>query len=236
MKRFWVSLLTLLLGVLSWAQGEVYDSIRPEANIVIKRHNMGADLVEVTVLQKDYSADALKAKISLLGKYLSVDPRGVNVSSVVLDPTSKAGSFLKASFGIDGLIRSSEPRLNLRPILQAFGTGPTPLKRMSIQFAGVSPSSDTFARFLPEDNSVRIEAIATKTPPGIDYHVEVATDDPEKIILPGLRSESSKVREATKISSGPPLGAIVGFGVGGLGLGLLVYSLALRRKVPTGRS
>ncbi len=235
MKRILVSVVAFLAACISLSQGAVYDSIRPEANIVIKRHNMGADLVEITVLNKDYPADALKAKIASLGKYLAVEPRGLAVNSVVLDPTSKVGAFLKASFGIDGLIRSTEPRLNLRPILQAFGTGPDPLKKLSVQFAGVVPSSDTFARFLPEDGTVRIEAIATKTPPGIDYHVDVVTDDPEKIILPGLRSESQKVREATKIPTGPPLGAIVGFAVGGLGLGLLVYSLALRGRGSKGR-
>lgn len=235
MKRTLVAWVVFLAASMAFSQGAVYDSIRPEANIVIKRHNMGADLVEITVLSKDYPADALRAKIAALGKYLSVEPRGLAVNTVVLDPTSKAGAFLKASFGIDGLIRQAEPRLNLKPILQAFGTGDQPLKKLSVQFAGVVPSNDTFARFLPEDGSVRIEAIATQTPPGIDYHVEVATDDPEKIILPGLQSESQKVREATKISSGPPVGAIVGFAVGGLGLGLLVYSLALRGRGTKGR-
>lgn len=235
MKRILLSVVALLAACISLGQGEVYDSIRPEANIVIKRHSMGADLVEITVLSKEYPAESLRAKIASLGKYLSVEPRGVAVNSVVLDPTSKVGAFLKASFAVDGLIRSTEPRLNLRPILQAFGTGSDPLKKLSVQFAGVVESRDTFSRFLPDDGTVRIEAIATRTPPGIDYHVDVVTDDPEKIILPGLRADSQKVREATKISSGPPLGAIVGFGVGGLGLGLLVYSLALRKRVPTGR-
>ncbi len=77
--------LFLLLSVLRVAASQtesapppasLFDSQVPQITVSVKKHPMGADLVEVTVTAAGYPPELLRSQIKALGKYLQCEPRG----------------------------------------------------------------------------------------------------------------------------------------------------------------
>jgi hypothetical protein len=209
---FSIWVLSLNAAVAS-AQTEFFNSVRPQASLVIKKHTMGADLVEVTVLGSQYAQEDLREKIEMLGQYLG-------------DPTPE---FVKATFAINGLINVKDPVLNLAPIAKAFAFGNKPLKSLSVFFENVIPSTSIPARWFAPADAWMLEGMATANPKGIEYRIEVNTKDLELVSLPG--SEAAKgVQSTAEIKKSPDFVLIGALLVGAIAVGLLVYSALIRPR------
>jgi hypothetical protein len=204
------------------AQSNFYTTAKPEAAIVIKKHKMGADLVSITVQSGSYPIPLLEQKIRNLGQILNGNSRGIAI-------TKTAENYVQASFAVNGLINESDPRLNLVALAQAFGTGERRFKQFSVFFEEIIPDKSVPARWFPEDGSWKLEAVASRVPFGIDFRVEVSTQNPKEIYLPGPTEAKKDQRKIDKKSQ-PDFVLIGAVSVGALAFGLLVYSALTRPK------
>jgi hypothetical protein len=204
----------------------IFGSIRPEATIVVKKHNMGADLVEVTVLNEKVTEASLTEQINQLGVMLNSAPRGL---SVFKTGSGVGGSFLKAQFGIDGLIVDKLDRYNLIPLIRAFAFGAVPIKSFSLIYDGERTTQYTIARYKAPSDAFMLEARSSDRPLGIEYRISVKTTDPGLILLPekGQNGEVKRVIEPKSGMDPVLIGVIV---IRAIAMGLLVYSLASRPR------
>lgn len=225
MRWIWVFVF-LIAAVFGFAQGSIFKSVRPEATVVVRKHNTGADLVEVTVLDPKYLEADLREKVLALGKSLQSDPRGLVIFA---QDAGVAGSFLKAKFAVDGLIRGGVERFALANVIQAFAFGNKPLKQLSVIFDAESPDANTVSRYKGPKDAFQLEAISTTNPKGIEYRVVVSTDDPSVIRIP-VRGEKAPEPVVAKTSNMDPL-TIALIIVGAIAAGLLVYSVARRSRL-----
>jgi hypothetical protein len=219
------SILTLLLSCVlapsGIAQTKFFASVRPEASLVVRKHQMGADLVEVTVLEAGYPKEVLQAKVEGFGVLLKDQPRGLVVA--------ESGGFLKASFAINGVVGNAEPRLNLVAIAQAFGFGNRPLRTISIFFDGLIPTAEIPARWFPKDETWMLEGVATQSPKGIEFRMKINAKSPNQIVLPG-KSEAQQVNKQASQKNSPDFLLIGALIVGAIAVGLLVYSALIRPR------
>jgi len=209
------------MASLGCAQISIFKSVRPEVTIVVRKHNTGADLVEVTVLDPKYLEADLRDKVLTLGKSLNSNPRGVTIFS---QDGGIAGSFLKVKFAVDGLISGGVERFALVEVIKAFAFGNKPLKQMSVIFDAESPDANTISRFKAPNDDFQLEAIATTSPKGIEYRVIVSTEDPMAIKLPVKGVKPVELVPVVKSPFDPLTIALII--VGAIAAGLLVYSVA----------
>lgn len=217
------------------AQGEppsnqsLFVSVRPEATVVVKRHKMGADRVEITLEDPDYPAEELKAVVALIGKELGSEVRGLSVGRYSFSPNNPRLTFLKALFVVDGITQPNGEFLRIQPILRAF-TGK--LRALTLQFENIEYHKWT-VRTLNTD-SLRAEARVHTVPiPGIEYRVLLLTDDPQKVEFPDRLPE----RKPDSIPSEAPKGdrdilGWIALAVAGTAAGALVYLALVRRGRP----
>lgn len=203
------------------SQSPFFDSVRPEAAVVVRKHSMGADLVDITVSAKGDWGTVLRDDILALGMALGSEPRGIQISG--------GESLYKASFAINGLINDSEPRLNLVPLTKSLAFGKMPIRSFSVFFEGVIPSSSIPARWFAPKDAWMLEGIGLKSPRGIDYRIKVNTNNPDDITLPGsVQSRNAKeTPQAEKKLDFLLIGAIL---IASVSVGLLVYSALIRSR------
>ncbi|MBS1701993.1 MAG: hypothetical protein JST12_10055 [Armatimonadetes bacterium] len=202
-----------------------FKTLKIEATIVVKKHPMGSDLVELTILGTKFPADGVQEKLDALAKELGDQPRGVQTSIV-------DGQFVKSSFAINGIIQTNPLRFNLVALARAMAFGQYPIKSFSVLFDGCSPGGKTVAAFDPVDGSWKFEGVATRSPLAIEYRVQVNADKPEAITLP---DENTRPKAPAPEQKNPAQFYIwAGIIVGALAIGLLVYSALLRPR-PRGR-
>jgi hypothetical protein len=199
------------------SQSPFFDSVRPEAAVVVRKHSMGADLVDITISAKGDWGTVLRDDILALGMALGSEPRGIQISG--------GESLYKASFAINGLINDSEPRLNTK----ALAFGKMPIRSFSVFFEGVIPSSSIPARWFAPKDAWMLEGIGLKSPRGIDYRIKVNSNNPDDITLPGSvqsrnRKESPQVEKKLDFLL---IGAIL---IASVSVGLLVYSALIRSR------
>lgn len=217
--------LLIVLGLFacqSFGQSDFFKSIKLEATLVVSKHEMGSDLVEMTILGADYPMDAVQEKLTALGKELGNDPRGIQTSVVT-------GQFVKTSFAINGLITKGTPKVNLVAIAKALAFGTKPIHSFSVFFSGVRPDNTTPARWFDPKEAWLLEGMATKAPAGIEYRITVNTKNPDDIYLPG----NEGVKPAAKKDTSDGQSKLFIFGgiiVGAIAVGLLVYSALLRPR------
>lgn len=207
----------------------LFTSVRPEATIVVKRHKMGADQVEITMEDPEYPPDDLKARIATLGNELGSEVRGLTVGQYSLAPNNPRLTFLKAMFVVDGITRPNGESLRIQPILRAFAGS---VKGLTLQFENISYHKWT-VRTLTTDALEAEARVHTAPIPGIEYRVLLKTDDPAKIEFPDRLPER---KEGVTPSETPRedreyLGWIA-LGVAGVAAGALVYLALVRRGRP----
>src|SRR5580700_4692510 len=76
----------------------LFNSTAPDVTITIKKHPMGADLIEITMKAAGYPLKLLEDQIKSLGAYLHSDPRGLSVEDYLLDPSNPNSTFSRANF------------------------------------------------------------------------------------------------------------------------------------------
>lgn len=213
-----------LLGLCAFqglGQSKFYGSVKPEATIVVKKHSMGSDLVEITFQGADYPQSAINDKMTRLGQALGNEPR--NVASAVGDQV------VKTSFAVVGLITDQNPKVNIAALALAFGFGERPIRSFSVFFVDLVPDANTPKKWFAPHDAWMMEGVSMSSPKGLDYRVQINSNDPNEIYMPdsGTPTKSPGKPESSGRSNIFILGGII---LGAIAIGLLVYSALLRPR------
>lgn len=222
----------VLVAALAHAQPKeeeksLFVSAKPDAWIVVRKHQVGTELVEITMLQPKYPGDLLRGQIDRLGQLVGVKPWGIQVG--VHAPSNASMSFTKGSLAINNLVDKEKGIFRLQALVQAFAGAPEAnrIRTLSILFEGARPTVQTLMKF--SSDAVRVEAQSDSGPIGLEYRVQLKTQDPNRLLIPESQPAALK----------PPLpkpetrtdwtvwALIAGAAVA---VGALVYSLMLRSR------
>ena len=215
-------------------RASLFNTQVPEATILISKHPTGADMVEITMTKKGFPGELLTKDIKELGKYLNSEPRGVQIWDYVLDPSNPNSHFTKATFAVDGVLNRKLESVRLNPFARALAGAPKPwqIHSLSFQLKGESPTSKMIQSY--QGNSVLVEGRFEKSPDpnlaGIEYRVELLSQDPAKIDIPEPGDPPIKAKKAKETSDSTDWSIFAIFGIATVALGSLVYSLLLRGR------
>lgn len=160
-------------------------SVPPQMTVVVRKHNTGADLVEITMLQPQYPLPLLQAQCTQIGVLTGSPVRGLTAYETTIDPKNPKLSFVKAQFATDHLIDNATGALRLEPIVRAFAGAPAPntIYNMMVSFAAVTANEKTVKHFL-SDKVVVVGRSDTGTPPGVEYRIAILKQDSEGLRIP----------------------------------------------------
>ena len=238
----------LLLGILRVAvaqsetpppaQKSLFASLVPDATISIRKHPMGADMVDITMKAAGYPPKLLDAQLKALGTFLGSQPRGVQIGDVILDETNPNSKFLKASFAVDGVIDRKVGSVRLRPFVQAFAGAAKPwtINSVEFQFQGEVPTEKMLQYFRSKGEIVegKFENTKDARTAGIEFRVQLLSQDPAKIDIPEPGDNPAPPIKKPVPPPGMDWTTIIVFIVAAGAVGALVYSLLLRGR-PKGR-
>lgn len=218
----------LCFGQPASSNDDLFQKVRPDVSIVVKKHTTGADMVEVTMLNAQYPPDLLKEQMIALGKLAGSEPRGLIVQKYQLDPANRKLDFVKATFAMDNVIDTSAGVVRVQPFLKAMTGVKEPLRvdGFAIMFAGVRPGPSTVQRI--RTGALDADAKFVSDPAGLEYRILVKTETPAQVEFPDKISERKPDAVPSGTPSGPPPTLWVLVGVSGLALGVLVYLALLR--------
>jgi len=205
----------------------------PKLTVVVTKHQAtGADLVEVTLLHPNYPAELLRSQILMLGQAVGSEPRGLDLFAPEPGPQA-ATSFVKASFGIDGLIRNETGEFVLEPIVRAFAGAPAPftIDAMQVSFLGVAPrAGQTLMAY--KTATVDVTGLEQQGMAGVEYRVSLLSQDASAISIPS-RYEAPEALPASGAPDrrGARAWAFALAALGALSIGALVYCLAQRSRL-----
>ena len=172
--------------------------MKMEANVVVKKHRVGADLVEITILKPHFSQETLKSLAHDIGKYTRSASRGVQIYQEQV-PTGQNGlRFLKASFATDGIINGEKRFFQLNPIVKAFSVlkEPNQLSRIHVHFPQFAPHENTLKEF--RSQAVTVLGKYYQKPAGIEYEIEILQNNPSLVNIPLSVSKSVKKNKSTQ--------------------------------------
>jgi hypothetical protein len=205
--------------------------VKPEATVVVREHNSGVDLVEVTILDGRYPPELLTKQIKTLGELMKADPRGTRILRDDFGSGDPKMAVLKATFAIDGLVEGKGGTLHLSPIVKAMAGAPAPntIDGLSVFFENQTLNPQSVRAYSSE--AVQVEAMGHPGGVGVEYRVRLATQDPAKIDIPDTLEDQKA--EAVKPKAKPKgfdwtLWSLLA--VAALSVGALVYSLLLRSR------
>jgi hypothetical protein len=246
--RFLRGRIVLVLAFLFAAQVQVgaqaktdfFDTVKLQVMLTVKKHQTGADLVDVTVLDTNYPPDLLQKQITAMCAALDAPARGLQVFRISYG--SDKLEFVRASFGTIGL-NEGNGRFNLQPIARAFAGGPAPFQISGIDviFSDERPTEQTVRSL--DSTGVRLEARYNEPPAaGTEFRIALRTQDPSAIEIADHYVASEKPAPAAPKSSSGALSEVllwVMFLIAALAIGALVYWALLRitargRKSPPG--
>ena len=205
------------------SSANLFQTVRPEAFVVVRKHPTGADLVEITMVDPSYPSRTLRERVTKLGEYLGTPVRGVFVSDPRLP--GYAGS-TKATFGVDGIIQNGKFRLT--PIARAFAgiEKPNQVSGISVVFEKQTPTADTVKDF--RSDAVDVQADSQPGSIGIEYRISIKDQNPDHIEIPDSALAVATGPNQTVPRGGPDTATYVLIGIAAVAVGALVYSLTLR--------
>lgn len=213
----------------------LFVTVKPQATVTVQKHELGADIVEVSVLDSRYPPELLRSQMDNLERFIGSKPRGLRVFRQGIGSNSSNDSLLKASFAVDGVIDKQNGIVRVGPFVKAFAgaTEPYAISGLAVIFVGIQPTAKTLNKF--ESASVRVERHPEAGPLGTEYRVQILKQDPEAIDIPDTSDPQAATKSQTKTlvaSSDWQIWALIV--VAGIAAGALVYSLLLRRPVRRG--
>lgn len=218
-----------VFGLAAHGQGDPPPSstFKPDISITVKKHRMGADEFEITLLDGRYDPNRLRAQIAKLGEMIGVLPRGVMVQRESLDPSKPGLDFVKARFAVDGIIRPEDSTLRIDPIIKSLMDGQEPAVRsVQLVFVGVKPSAKNVQRF--QTDAIDAEGFYSSEPSGLEYRIVIKTDNPDAFTFPDNIGERKAERRPSSAPSGISPVVLGLIALAGVSAGVLVYSLLLR--------
>jgi hypothetical protein len=237
--RFLLSLCLFVLALsVSLAQTDnedLFRTLKTDATVRVQRHSMGADLVEITLLDPAYPERALREQIAELGAELHSEPRGVAVTAVASRPNDLESTFIKASFAVDGLSNPATGTYRLEPIARALAGGPPghEIHGILVNFFGLAPGPQTLRTFGGATAAVTVQGGYSPGPIGLEYRIALHTQNRKLIDIPDSTPSTQVLAANTQPKkSDIPWFLYAAFGFGAVGLGALVYSVTLRSAAP----
>lgn len=233
-------LLGILLAAIASAQagGNLFTTTRPDASIVVTKHASGVDVVEITMQIPKYPEDVLRAQVGKLAAALGTTPTGLKVGPYQVGNDANL-RFTQATFAVQGLVDRAAGILRVEPFAKAFAGVPEPntVDVLMVQFEGERPSDNTLKSYFPKDGPVRVQAVAGATGAGVEYRVQLLTQDPAKIFIPDDRRQPAPQAAPSPLPPPPgPDWLLYGvFFIAAIAVGALVYSLLLRGRPRAGR-
>lgn len=134
---------------------------------------------------------------------------------------------LKATFACDGLIDREANWVNLDALVKAFlGSSSPMISSFLIHFEGERVGPNSLQSFV--SNEVLVEGKILQAPDGIEYRVEVLTQDTRAFKVPGSLAEIPKSSPKPVTPGGMPPFVLPILITGILSAGALVYFALLR--------
>jgi hypothetical protein len=218
----------IVVAAVAPALGQDVAEATPQATIVIWEHATTADMVEITMLRQAYPAEDLRAIATRLGEETGSPPRGLAIYTAGYHGSDPRFQFLKASFATDHVIDRSAGVVRLQPIVRAFAgrAAASRIDALTVIFQGERPSGSTLKRYVSP--AVRIEGSTLGNPIGLEYRVQLLTQDPARIEIPDRYVPPD--RPVRSIAPDRTPGWLIGVLVGAAALvsGCLVYLIADR--------
>lgn len=214
---------------LSLAQSSIFELIRPDVIVVVQKHRLGADLVEINMVAPDYPKELLERQVIKLCSLLGSDARGLLVTTSTIQAPA-AGKVTKATFATDGIIDHEKGLIRIEPFAKAFAGAASPftVKGINIMLDGEAPTTSTVQRY-GIDQVIAGEARYNQSPRSIEYRIQLLSQDDKKLKFPDRYEAPNKPATEKPSSTGNRTAVVLGlFIVGSLALGTLVYLLVLR--------
>ncbi len=209
---------------------------KPDVVILVEKHAIGTDIVEVSMVRADYPPALLRQQIEDFAERLGSELHGLQVYRHELRKDDPKMVFLRASFGVTGLISNGAERLyQLEPLAQSFAGAPEPytLHTLNVIFQGERPNPITLQKF--SGAGVELEGQFHRQPDGIEYRIQLLSQNPDEIEIPDrYQKEVESVSIEKEKPQGPAAWVWVAYATGSLAVGGLVYWILLNRQ--TGRS
>lgn len=204
-------------------------NFRPDVSVLVRKHAIGADLIEVSVLNSHYTGAELQKRILNFGQAINSEPRGLSVFVTNLAGGSQPGqlSFLKATFAVDGLV-NGERGIRLEPLVQAFagGQGDEEVKNLQIIIENYRAGPSTVKKF--SSKSVDVVGQTVLQPLMLEYRVWLKSQDAKAIQIPDLVSQKVPTPEEPPRAGINPVLLLSATGITAIAAAVLVYNLALR--------
>lgn len=237
-----LGILILLMTVvgLAWGQEQTQSqevpvpfSMPPQVFVTISKHPMGSEYVTVTVRDDNYSPALLSFQCEQVGKFAGGQSRGVQVKGADLS-TPNGSQVIRATFACDNLINREKGILNIDAVVKAFLGSTSPMvSSFLIQFEGETAGATTIRRIV--NKQYMLEGKNLVNPTGLEYRVEVLTQDTRAFTIPGSLNDVPKNEEKPVAPKLHPL-VIPSLVVGLIGAAALVYFALLRpRPKPRGK-
>jgi len=206
----------------------------PDATISIKKHPLGPDMVDVTMKASGYPSKLLESQIRDLEKFMKSAPRGVEVYDYVLNPSDPNSHYTRAKFVVDGAIDRTLGSVRLGPFVRALAGAPKPwtVNSIEFQFQGETPTDKMIQAFRSKSAVVEGRFEDSKDPrvAGIEFRVQLLTQDPSKIDIPEPGDAPLPVPAKPAPRPGRDWITIAVFLIAAGAVGALVYSLLLRAR------
>lgn len=229
-RSAWLGVACLsVMSALAQAEGPSLDSLqerRPAMSILVRKHQMGADMVQVTMLKGDYPSELLRQQILLMPSYGTTPPRGLEIFG-----GSPGKTLRQAMFAVDGLLMPKTGEINFEAIVKPFLGAPEPfaIDTMIVVVEGM-PAVPNSTLVEHATDTVLLKGVPLGSD-SIEYRISVASQDPAKIKIPTKYQATTQPGAPGKGGSGNNRQMIlIGIGVAGvIAAGALVYSLTRRR-------
>lgn len=214
-----------------WAQTDP-EKVAPQVIVNVRKHPIGADMVQITAAAPDYPKELLAAQAKAIGANLDSEARGLEVYTTGTDPKFR---FVKAGFATDGLIDRESGSLRLQALVRAFLGAPAPhqVKALIVTFEGEKVVDGKTLKVYANDG-VSLKATESKFPPGIEYRIVALTQEPDLLSIPdkveAKSAELPTVKPPSQLSPAVPIALI---GVAAVSGAALVYLWLSGRKPKT---
>jgi hypothetical protein len=216
----------------------LYLTDKQDVTIVARKHPLGSDILTVTVVDT-YPKESLVRDIQKLGEVLKSEVLALSVERFNPNPQNPTGGYLRAEFGVRGLIDREQSKLGLQALAQAFmgGKPPDQIDSLFIQYETEAPSTSILRQWKSDDGSILVQGRASPQF-GIEYKVKVfGVTDASKIRIPegadAVAPPATPPKPPAPSRSDGWIWALVV--ISALAIGALVYSLLIRPR-PTTRS
>jgi hypothetical protein len=203
--------------------------VRPDAYIRVSQDASGSNVLEVTMLDRNYPAELLQRQLAQIGKEVGSQTRIILVERHNPMTGKKENGELRVTAAVPNLIDRAKGILGLQALARAFAGAPAPntVDGLMVQYETEQPTEKIINKW----NSDSVRVVGQASPgTGIEYRITLLSQDPTQIVIPEGRAGENvpKPPVPPAPSSSPNWIILTIFIIAALALGALVYSLLLR--------